>query len=56
MLPPELLPGPISGTIIRGNLMFDVKVGIWTLGIDKASTQITHNVFGFGVTTPISEN
>ncbi len=55
-LPPELLPGPITGTIIRGNRFFDVKVGIWTLGIDKASTQITHNVFGPGVTTPISEN
>jgi hypothetical protein len=56
LLPPELLPGPITGTIIRGNRMFDVKVGIWTLGVDKASTQITHNVFGPGITTPISEN
>ena len=56
VLPPELLPTPITGTIIRGNRMFDVKVGIWTLGIDKASTQISHNVFGSGVTTPISEN
>ena len=56
VLPPELLPGPITGTIIRGNRMFDVKVGIWTLGINKASTEISHNVFGSGVTTPISEN
>ncbi len=56
MLPPELLPGPIKGTIIRDNRMFDVKVGIWTLGVDKASTQIAGNVFGSGVTTPISEN
>lgn len=56
MLPPELLPGPITGTIIRGNRMFDVKVGIWTLGVDKATTQIAGNVFGSGVTTPISEN
>jgi len=56
VLPPELLPGPITGTIIRGNRFFDVKVGIWTLGIDKTSTQINGNVFGPGVTTPISEN
>jgi len=55
-LAPALLPGPITGTIIRGNRLFDVKVGIWTLGVDKASTQITQNVFGPGVTTPISEN
>ncbi len=56
VLPPELLPGAITGTIIRGNRFFDVKVGIWTLGIDKASTVISHNLFGPGVTTPISEN
>jgi nitrous oxidase accessory protein NosD len=56
VLPPELLPSPITGTIIRGNRFFDVKVGIWTLGIDKPSTVISHNVFGPGVTTPISEN
>jgi parallel beta-helix repeat protein len=55
-LPPELLPGPISGTAIRGNLIFQVNVGIWTLGVDKASTQIAHNGFGQAVTTPISEN
>jgi hypothetical protein len=56
VLPPELLPGPITGTIIRGNRFFDVKVGIWTLGIDKTSTQISGNLFGPGVTTPVSEN
>jgi len=56
VLPPPLLPGPITGTIIRGNRFFDVKVGIWTLGIDKPSTVISHNLFGPGVTTPISEN
>jgi Right handed beta helix region len=56
VLPPALLPGPITGTIIRGNRFFDVKVGIWTLGIDKPSTVISHNVFGPGVTTPVSEN
>jgi hypothetical protein len=33
-----------------------VKVGIWTLGVDKPSTTIQGNVFGAGVTTPVSEN
>jgi nitrous oxidase accessory protein NosD len=56
VLPPELLPGPISGTIIRGNRFFDVKVGIWTLGVEKASTEITGNLFGPEVSTPVSEN
>jgi nitrous oxidase accessory protein NosD len=56
VLPPELLPGQISGTAIRGNRFFDVNVGIWTLGVEKASTQIVGNAFGPGVTTPVSEN
>jgi hypothetical protein len=55
-LPPELLAAPITGTVIQGNHIFDVKVGIWTLGVDKPSTTITGNVFGPEVTTPISEN
>jgi hypothetical protein len=57
-LPPNspLLPGPISGTVIRGNLIFAVKVGIWTLGVDPATTTIARNIFGPGVTTPISTN
>jgi hypothetical protein len=55
VLPPELLPGQISGTIIRGNRFYDVKVGIWTLGVEKTSTHIYGNLFGPGV-APISEN
>jgi hypothetical protein len=55
-LPPALLPGPITGTIIRHNRIVDVNVGIWTLGVDPASTEITHNRFGSDVTTPISTN
>lgn len=55
-LPPTMVPGPIKGTIIRGNRIFDVKVGIWTLGVDAATTEIRHNFFGPGVTTPISVN
>jgi nitrous oxidase accessory protein NosD len=54
--PPSLGPGPITGTIIRGNRIFGVKVGIWTLGVDPATTKITHNVFGPEVSTPISVN
>ena len=52
-LPPFLVPGPIKNTVIRGNRIFDVTVGIWTLGVDPATTTIAHNVFGPGV-TPIS--
>lgn len=53
-LPPFLLPGPITGTVIQSNLIFSVKVGIWTLGVDPASTTTAGNIFGPGVTTPIS--
>jgi parallel beta-helix repeat protein len=55
-LPPALLPGPITGTVIRGNRFFNVKVGIWTLGVDPATTTIANNLFGAGVTTPVSTN
>lgn len=55
-LPTELRPGPIEGTVIRGNRIFDVTVGIWTLGVDPATTTIDGNFFGDGVTTPISTN
>ena len=55
-LPPELLPGAIKGTIIHDNQVYASKVGIWTLGTEKASTQITGNFFGPAVITPISEN
>ncbi len=52
-LPPFLLPGSIKNTVIRGNRIFDDGIGIFTLGVDLASTTIAHNVFGPGV-TPIS--
>jgi nitrous oxidase accessory protein NosD len=55
-LPPPLLPGPITGTVIRHNRIVDVTVGIWTLGVDQASTDISHNRFGSDVTTPVSSN
>lgn len=54
-LPPPLLPGPIKNTVIRGNRIFDDAVGIWTLGVDPATTKISHNFFGPGV-NPISTN
>jgi hypothetical protein len=54
-LPPFLLPGPIKNTVIRGNRIFDDNVGIWTLGVDQASTVIAHNFFGPGV-TPVVTN
>ena len=52
-LPTSLLPGPIENTVIRGNRFFDENIGIFTLGVDPATTTIAHNVFGSGV-TPIS--
>jgi hypothetical protein len=55
-LPPSLVPGPITGTVISGNRFFAVKVGLWTLGVDPATTKIHNNLFGAGVTTPISTN
>jgi hypothetical protein len=52
-LPP---PGPISGTVISGNVFLHVQVGIWTLNATPATTTIIGNIFGFGVTTPVSAN
>ena len=54
-LPPFLVPGPIKNTVIAGNRFFDQKIGIFTLGVDLASTTIAHNVFGPGV-KPIVAN
>jgi hypothetical protein len=34
---------------------FDQKIGIFTLGLDLATTTVAHNFFGPGV-TPISNN
>jgi nitrous oxidase accessory protein NosD len=47
-------PGPITGTVIRKNVIRDVQVGIFTL--NAASTVVQQNVFGANVTTPISTN
>jgi hypothetical protein len=52
-LPPA--PAPIKNTVIRGNRIFDDSVGIWTLGVDPATTTISHNFFGRGV-TPVVTN
>jgi parallel beta-helix repeat protein len=49
-------PAAITGTVIRGNRFVHVAVGIWTLGVDPATTMIAHNQFGPGVTTPVSTN
>lgn len=49
-------PGPISGTVIRGNVIVNVAVGIWTLNVDPTTTTIVGNLFGPGVTTPVSTN
>lgn len=54
-LPPPLVPGPIKNTVIRGNRILNDSVGIWTLGVDPATTTIAHNFFGPGV-TPVVTN
>lgn len=55
-LPPFLVPPPITGTVIRGNWIGFDKIGIWTLGVDPATTTISGNAFGPGVVTPVSSN
>ncbi len=55
-LPPPLLPGPITGTVISNNTIQHVSIGIWTLGLDLASTTISGNVFGPAVTTHVVNN
>ena len=55
-LPPFLVPGPIKGTVISGNVIFGESTGIWTLGVDPATTTISGNVFGAGVVTQVSTN
>ena len=54
-LPPFLVPATIKNTLIRGDRIFDDSVGIWTLGVDPATTTISHNFFGRGV-TPVVTN
>lgn len=49
-------PGTITGTVIAHNRFLGVDTGIWTLGVDPATTTIAHNHFGPGVTTPVSTN
>jgi Periplasmic copper-binding protein (NosD) len=55
-LPPFLLPGPIENTVVRGNWIGFNKIGIWTLGVDPATTTIAGNAFGPGVVTQVSSN
>lgn len=55
-LPPFLVPGPIKGTVISGNVIFGENTGIWTLGVDPGTTTITGNVFGAGVVTQVATN
>lgn len=57
-LPPGVTvppPGKIENTVIRDNAFFDNQIGIFTLGVDPATTTIAHNYFSPG-TTPVSVN
>jgi hypothetical protein len=53
---PPTTTGEITGTIIRDNLIYGVKVGIWTLNVDPTSTTTTPNLYGPGVVTQVSTN
>jgi hypothetical protein len=55
-LPPFLRPGPIENTVIRGNLIVQNKIGIWTLNVPLAVNTISGNFFGPEVTTPVSSH
>ena len=44
---------PITGTVVRGNAITNVEVGIWTLDAPASSNTFQGNLFGPGV-TPIS--
>jgi hypothetical protein len=55
-LPEFLRPGPIKDTVIRGNRIYQDKIGIWTLNVDPATTTISGNFFGPEVITPVSSH
>ncbi len=55
-LPPFLQPGPLKETVIRHNSISDVRIGVWTLGLEPLSTLISGNRFGHEVSTPISSH
>jgi parallel beta-helix repeat protein len=50
-LPPT--PGPITGTVVRNNIITDVAIGIWTLNAPASQNTYENNKFGPGV-TPLS--
>jgi hypothetical protein len=55
-LPPFLRPVPIKETVIRGNVIVQNKIGIWTLNVPPAMNTISGNFFGPEVTTPVSSH
>jgi hypothetical protein len=55
-LPGFLRPGPINETVIRGNVIVQNKIGIWTLNVPSATNTIGDNFFGPEVTTPVSSH
>jgi nitrous oxidase accessory protein NosD len=46
-------PSPITGTIIRNNVISNVHDGIWTLNSPLSSNVVSQNTFGPNVTTPL---
>ena len=52
-LPPFLLPGPVNGTVIKGNTISDVQIGIWTF---NAPGDYSDNTFASNVSTQVSNH
>jgi parallel beta-helix repeat protein len=56
-LPPGVVgpppPSPITGTIIRNNIISNVHDGIWTLNSPLSPNVVSQNTFGPNVTTPL---
>ena len=52
-LPPFLLPSPITGTVIKGNKITGVDVGVWTL---NAPGDFSSNTFGPNVAAPVVQH
>jgi len=46
-------PSPITGTIIRNNVISDEHDGIWTLNSPLSHNVVSQNTFGPNVTTPL---
>lgn len=49
-------PAAITGTVIKGNRISDVVIGIWTLNAPLSARVVSQNHFAGDVTTPLDVN